>query len=42
MQYALQTGTHPAVTTARNISRFREQLQALGALSIIRFYHAPA
>ncbi|KAK9852573.1 hypothetical protein WJX84_003463 [Apatococcus fuscideae] len=29
-QYALQTGTHPAVTTARNISRFREQLQSLG------------
>ncbi|HEX9794354.1 MAG TPA: leucine--tRNA ligase [Planctomycetota bacterium] len=29
-QYALQTGTHPAVTTARNIARFTEQLQALG------------
>jgi len=29
-QYALQTGTHPAVTTGRNINRFREQLQALG------------
>ncbi|KAK9868559.1 hypothetical protein WJX84_010001 [Apatococcus fuscideae] len=29
-QYALQTGTHPAVTTARNIDRFREQLQSLG------------
>ncbi len=30
-QYALQTGTHPAVTTERNIARFRQQLQALGA-----------
>lgn len=29
-QYALQTGTHPAVTTETNINRFREQLQALG------------
>ncbi|GLC35478.1 hypothetical protein PLESTB_000203000 [Pleodorina starrii] len=29
-QYALQTGTHPAVTTARNVDRFRQQLKALG------------
>ena len=29
-QYALQTGTHPAATTLKNIDRFREQLQALG------------
>jgi leucyl-tRNA synthetase len=29
-QYALETGTHPQVTTERNINRFREQLQALG------------
>jgi leucyl-tRNA synthetase len=29
-QYAIQTGTHPAVTTAKNIRRFREQLQMLG------------
>lgn len=29
-QYALKTGTHPAVTTEKNITRFREQLQALG------------
>ena len=29
-QYAIQTGTHPAVTTAKNVNRFREQLQALG------------
>jgi len=29
-QYALQTGTHPAETTKKNIDRFREQLQALG------------
>lgn len=29
-QYALTTGTHPAITTEQNITRFREQLQALG------------
>jgi len=29
-QYALETGTHPAETTKKNIDRFREQLQALG------------
>lgn len=29
-QYAIQTGTHPGVTTAKNIGRFREQLQMLG------------
>ncbi|EFJ50272.1 hypothetical protein VOLCADRAFT_89222 [Volvox carteri f. nagariensis] len=29
-QYALQTGTHPAVTTQRNVTRFRQQLKALG------------
>ncbi len=29
-QYALQTGTHPAVTTANNINTFRRQLQMLG------------
>ncbi|KAI0560474.1 leucine--tRNA ligase [Gracilaria domingensis] len=29
-QYALTTGTHPAVTTENNINRFREQLQSLG------------
>jgi leucyl-tRNA synthetase len=29
-QYALKTGTHPKVTTERNIERFREQLKALG------------
>lgn len=29
-QYALQTGTHPAETTSKNINRFREQLQSLG------------
>ena len=28
--YAIQTGTHPAVTTAANISRFRAQIKALG------------
>lgn len=29
-QYALQTNTHPRITTERNINRFREQLQLLG------------
>jgi leucyl-tRNA synthetase len=28
--YAIKTGTHPAVTTAANISHFREQIKALG------------
>jgi len=29
-QYALRTGTHPRITTERNITRFRKQLQSLG------------
>ncbi len=29
-QYAIQTGTHPAVTTEKNIKRYREQLDNLG------------
>lgn len=29
-QYAVRTGTHPAVTTKQNIDNFRRQLQALG------------
>ena len=29
-QYAVETGTHPAVTTERNIDRFREQIRMLG------------
>ena len=29
-QYAVETGTHPAVTTKKNIDRFRSQIQALG------------
>ena len=29
-QYAIQTGQHPAVTTARNIDRYREQLDKIG------------
>ncbi|HEX6996524.1 MAG TPA: leucine--tRNA ligase [Gammaproteobacteria bacterium] len=29
-QYALRTGTHPKVTTERNVARFRSQLKALG------------
>src|SRR5690625_7152562 len=30
-QYAVRTRTHPRITTARNIKRFREQLQLLGS-----------
>ena len=29
-QYAIQTGQHPALTTERNIARYREQLDLLG------------
>ena len=29
-QYAIETGTHPRITTERNAARFREQLKALG------------
>lgn len=29
-QYAIQTGTHPAVTTAKNIETFKRQLKMLG------------
>ncbi|SQA93011.1 leucine--tRNA ligase [Capnocytophaga ochracea] len=29
-QYAIQTGQHPAVTTAQNIARYREQLDKMG------------
>lgn len=29
-QYAIQTGQHPAVTTAKNIERYREQLDRMG------------
>ncbi|MFA5713962.1 MAG: class I tRNA ligase family protein, partial [Bacteroidales bacterium] len=29
-QYAIQTGTHPAVTTEENIERYREQLDRIG------------
>ncbi|AXG73469.1 leucine--tRNA ligase [Flavobacterium arcticum] len=29
-QYAIQTGQHPAVTTATNIARYREQLDKIG------------
>ena len=28
--YAIQTGTHPAVTTRANVDRFREQIKSLG------------
>ena len=29
-QYAVETGTHPAITTAENINTFKRQIQALG------------
>ena len=29
-QYAVETGTHPAATTKKNVDRFREQIRALG------------
>jgi leucyl-tRNA synthetase len=29
-QYAIQTGTHPAITTQKNIDTFRRQIKALG------------
>ena len=29
-QYAIQTGQHPAITTAENIARYREQLDRIG------------
>ncbi|GAB4212199.1 MAG: leucine--tRNA ligase [Sandaracinaceae bacterium] len=29
-QYAIQTGTHPATTTAKNIETFRRQIKSLG------------
>ena len=29
-QYAIQTGTHPAVTTEKNIKRYRKQLDRIG------------
>ncbi len=29
-QYAVKTGTHPRITTEKNVEKFREQLQAIG------------
>ncbi len=29
-QFAVQTGTHPAVTTAQNVEKYREQIRRLG------------
>src|SRR5271167_5045858 len=29
-QYAIETGTHPAITTKQNIRNFREQLDRIG------------
>jgi len=29
-QYAIQTGTHPAVTTEKNVARYREQMDKIG------------
>src|SRR5260221_3869607 len=30
-QYAVQTGTHPRITTEQNIANFRRQIQAIGS-----------
>ena len=35
-QYALDTGTHPNVTTRRNIDRFRQQLKVCALLELSR------
>src|SRR3989338_7609577 len=29
-QYAIETGTHPAITTQKNIKTFRSQIQSIG------------
>jgi len=29
-QYAVETGTHPSITTKKNVDRFREQIRSLG------------
>ena len=29
-QYAVETGTHPSITTKKNIEVFKRQIQALG------------
>ena len=29
-QYAIQTGTHPAITTEKNVARYREQMDKIG------------
>lgn len=29
-QYAIQTGTHPAITTEKNLARYREQMDKIG------------
>src|SRR6516164_7003193 len=29
-QYAIQTGTHPSITTAQNVATFKRQIQSLG------------
>jgi len=29
-QYAIQTGTHPAITTEKNVARYREQMDQIG------------
>ena len=41
-QYAIQTGQHPAVTTAANIARYREQLDKIGFRStgIVKYVRA--
>ena len=33
-QYAIKTGTHPRVTTRRNVDNFRRQIRSLGRLEL--------
>ena len=35
-EYARKTGTHPRITTERNVVRFREQLKGLGLLFLTK------
>lgn len=31
-QYAIETGTHPAVTTKKNVDTFKRQIKSLGSV----------
>lgn len=34
-QYAIDTGTHPAITTKTNVNRFRQQLKASSSATCV-------